>query len=55
MGLGVYNSIILDLNFPQACYKKLLSPPVAPKDVGKNQVGVCKFTLEHFSEVMPVS
>ncbi|XP_015792141.1 probable E3 ubiquitin-protein ligase HECTD2 [Tetranychus urticae] len=53
MGLGVYNSIILDLHFPQACYKKLLNPPVAPKDVCKNKVGVCKFTLDHFAEVMP--
>lgn len=26
MGLAVYNSITLDLPFPQLCYKKLLCP-----------------------------
>ncbi len=27
MGLAVYNSIILDMNFPPCCFKKLLTPP----------------------------
>lgn len=26
MGLAMYNSIILDLNFPLCCFKKLLTP-----------------------------
>lgn len=53
MGLAVYNSIILDLNFPTACYKKLLSPPVVPSNMDTSNVGNCKFTLEDLSEVMP--
>jgi len=24
MGIAIYNSVILDLHFPMACYKKLL-------------------------------
>lgn len=32
MGLAVYNSVILDIRFPLCCYKKLLSPPVCPRD-----------------------
>lgn len=27
MGLAVYNGIILDLNFPPCCFKKLLAQP----------------------------
>lgn len=34
MGLAVYNSIILDLHFPSICYRKLLTPPVVPQEVG---------------------
>jgi hypothetical protein len=34
MGLAVYNSIILDLHFPAICYRKLLTPPVVPPEVG---------------------
>lgn len=55
MGLAVYNSIILDLHFPKACYKKLLSPPVVPHDSSNCQVGIAKLTMAHFAEVMPVS
>lgn len=54
MGLAVYNSIILDLHFPTACYKKLLSPPVVPQDLQQANVGICRFTMKDFSEVMPV-
>ncbi|OQR77391.1 putative E3 ubiquitin-protein ligase HECTD2-like [Tropilaelaps mercedesae] len=53
MGLAVYNSIILDLNFPTACYRKLLSPPVVPANMDTANVGNCKFTLDDLSEVMP--
>ncbi|XP_023244373.1 probable E3 ubiquitin-protein ligase HECTD2 [Centruroides sculpturatus] len=53
MGLAVYNSIILDLHFPTACYKKLLSPPVVPQDLQQAKVGVCSFSMKDFSEVMP--
>ncbi|XP_074602235.1 putative E3 ubiquitin-protein ligase HECTD2 isoform X3 [Brevipalpus obovatus] len=53
MGLAVYNSIILDLHFPKACYKKLLSPPVVPHDSSNCQVGIAKLTMAHFAEVMP--
>lgn len=54
-GLAVYNSIILDLHFPTACYKKLLSPPVVPSDIESNNVGTAEVTLDDFAEVMPVS
>ncbi|XP_022250227.1 probable E3 ubiquitin-protein ligase HECTD2 isoform X2 [Limulus polyphemus] len=53
MGLAVYNSTILDLHFPTACYKKLLSPPVVPKDLGHAEVGLCNFSMDDFAEVMP--
>lgn len=55
MGLAVYNSIILDLKFPTACFKKLLSPPVVPRERDKTSAGMCDFTLDDFSQVMPVS
>lgn len=56
-GLAVYNSIILDLHFPTACYKKLLSPPVVPSvsDIDSTNVGSAEVTLDDFAEVMPVS
>ncbi|XP_076315726.1 putative E3 ubiquitin-protein ligase HECTD2 [Tachypleus tridentatus] len=53
MGLAVYNSTILDLHFPTACYKKLLSPPVVPKDLNHAEVGLCNFSMDDFAEVMP--
>ncbi|KAL1434216.1 hypothetical protein MTO96_011858 [Rhipicephalus appendiculatus] len=53
MGLAVYNSIILDLHFPTACYKKLLNPPVVPHNIENAYVGICKFTTEDLAEVMP--
>lgn len=55
MGLAVYNSIILDLHFPTACYKKLLSPPVIPQNLNHANVGVWKFGIDDLAEVMPVS
>ena len=56
MGLAVYNSIILDLHFPTACYKKLLSPPVVPQDVKSSTLmGTADVTLDDFAEVMPVN
>eukprot|EP00127_Corallochytrium_limacisporum_P000260 Clim_evm7s9 gene=Clim_evmTU7s9 len=33
MGLAIYNSIILDLHFPLACFKKLLDMPVSLYDL----------------------
>lgn len=53
-GLAVYNSIILDLHFPTACYKKLLSPPVVPSEFEDTNVGFAQVTLDDFAEVMPV-
>ncbi|GFY77850.1 probable E3 ubiquitin-protein ligase HECTD2 [Trichonephila inaurata madagascariensis] len=53
MGLAVYNSIILDLHFPTACYKKLLSPPVVPQNLQHANVGVWKFGIDDLAEVMP--
>ncbi|CAN8000396.1 unnamed protein product, partial [Ixodes hexagonus] len=53
MGLAVYNSIILDLHFPTACYKKLLNPPVVPHNIENANVGICKFTTDDLAEVMP--
>ncbi|GIY20830.1 probable E3 ubiquitin-protein ligase HECTD2 [Caerostris darwini] len=53
MGLAVYNSIILDLHFPTACYKKLLSPPVVPQNLQHANVGVWKFGVDDLAEVMP--
>ncbi|RWS05224.1 putative E3 ubiquitin-protein ligase HECTD2-like protein, partial [Dinothrombium tinctorium] len=53
MGLAVYNSIILDLHFPTACYKKILSPPVVPHNLEFEDVGLCNFTIDHLADVMP--
>ncbi|RWS26545.1 putative E3 ubiquitin-protein ligase HECTD2-like protein [Leptotrombidium deliense] len=53
MGLAVYNCIILDLHFPTACYKKILSPPVVPQNVDMDDVGVCNFSIDHLADVMP--
>ena len=33
LGLATYNSIILDVRFPMAIYKKLLGVPVTLKDL----------------------
>ncbi|KAJ3117572.1 putative E3 ubiquitin-protein ligase [Phlyctochytrium bullatum] len=33
VGLAIYNSIILDVHFPLACYKKLLGRPVGLEDL----------------------
>ncbi|KAI1301904.1 putative E3 ubiquitin-protein ligase HECTD2 [Halotydeus destructor] len=52
-GLAVYNSIILDLHFPTACYKKLLSPPVVPQELDATYVGTCEVSMDDFAEVMP--
>lgn len=54
MGLAVYNSIILDLHFPTACFKKLLSPPVVPQDIERATVGMCNISIDDFSQIMPV-
>jgi hypothetical protein len=45
MGLAVYNSIILDLHFPAICYRKLLTPPVVPPEVGilNYHIYICTF------------
>ncbi|CAM1307289.1 HECTD2 (predicted) [Pycnogonum litorale] len=53
MGLAVYNSIILDLHFPSICYRKLLSPPVIPRDMDYSTVGLCDPTLDDLAEIMP--
>lgn len=55
MGLAVYNSIILDLHFPTACYKKILSPPVVPQELDATFVGTCEASMDDFGDVMPVS
>nr|XP_032808355.1 probable E3 ubiquitin-protein ligase HECTD2 isoform X3 [Petromyzon marinus] len=52
MGLAVYNSIPLDLHFPLCCYRKLLSPPLAPSEPGV-PVGLCALTLGDLGCVMP--
>lgn len=35
MGLAIYNSVILDLNLPIACYKKLLNIQPTLKDLNE--------------------
>ena len=45
MGLAVYNSIILDLHFPSICYRKLLTPPVVPQEVGGSFDSGTRMTL----------
>lgn len=35
LGLAIYNSTILDVHLPTACYKKLLSMPVGLADLGE--------------------
>ena len=47
MGLAVYNSIILDLNFPLCCFKKLLS-------ANGSGNGYIKCSLSDLSLLMPV-
>lgn len=34
LGLAIYNSTILDIHLPTACYKKLLNMPVGLSDLG---------------------
>ncbi|XP_064600121.1 probable E3 ubiquitin-protein ligase HECTD2 [Liolophura sinensis] len=53
MGLAVYNSIILDIRFPQCCYKKLLSPAVVPYNNPRATVGVVSLALEDLKGVQP--
>lgn len=53
MGLAVYNSIILDIRFPQVCYKKLLSPAVVPYHDPRAEVGKCDVSLEDLNGVNP--
>ncbi|XP_028651296.1 probable E3 ubiquitin-protein ligase HECTD2 [Erpetoichthys calabaricus] len=52
MGLAVYNSITLDIQFPPCCYKKLLSPPIVPCDQNAT-VGVAALSLDDLHQVMP--
>lgn len=57
MGLAVYNAIILDIRFPLACYKKLLTPAFVREPTmssAKTQVGVIKPTLADFRTIRPV-
>lgn len=54
MGLAVYNSTILDIRFPQCCYKKLLSPAVVPYNNPRATVGVVSLGLEDLKGVQPV-
>nr|XP_006006375.1 PREDICTED: probable E3 ubiquitin-protein ligase HECTD2 [Latimeria chalumnae] len=52
MGLAVYNSITLDIQFPPCCYKKLLSPPIVPCDQ-TTPIGISNLTLDDLFQVMP--
>ncbi|XP_053164180.1 probable E3 ubiquitin-protein ligase HECTD2 isoform X2 [Hemicordylus capensis] len=52
MGLAVYNSITLDIQFPPCCYKKLLSPPIVPCDQN-TPVGIGSVTIDDLCQVMP--
>ncbi|XP_072095846.1 probable E3 ubiquitin-protein ligase HECTD2 [Mobula birostris] len=52
MGLALYNGITLDVRFPPCCYKKLLSPPVAPCDQN-TAVGIATLTLDDLHQLMP--
>ncbi|XP_028825810.1 probable E3 ubiquitin-protein ligase HECTD2 [Denticeps clupeoides] len=52
MGLAVYNSITLDIRFPPAVYKKLLTPPIGPCDPD-TPVGMAALTLEDLLQIMP--
>lgn len=56
MGLAVYNGIILDLRFPDVCYKKLLSPSVIPRAVAVQtlDLGIATVTLDDLAQIMPV-
>lgn len=54
MGLAVYNSITLDIQFPPCCYKKLLSPPIVPCDQN-TPVGIGSVAIDDLCQVMPVS
>ena len=69
MGLAVYNGIILDLNFPPCCFKKLLVPPLLTGNselsrngmdeqssisLSKLMAEAPKFSLDDLATVMPV-
>ena len=55
MGLAIYNSINLDIQFPPCVYKKLLSPAVVPYNNPNASVGVGSFTISDLTHAMPVS
>ncbi|XP_077586597.1 putative E3 ubiquitin-protein ligase HECTD2 [Stigmatopora nigra] len=52
MGLAVYNSIALDIHFPLYCYRKLLTPPIAPCDPN-GPVGMATATLDDLRQISP--
>ncbi|KAM6956864.1 putative E3 ubiquitin-protein ligase HECTD2 [Aplochiton taeniatus] len=52
MGLAVYNSIALDIQFPPYCYRKLLTPPTVPCDQNA-PVGMATATLDDLQQIMP--
>lgn len=52
MGLAVYNSIALDIQFPLYCYRKLLTPPTVPCDQNA-PVGMATANLEDLQQIMP--
>ncbi|UJR25736.1 hypothetical protein I4U23_007086 [Adineta vaga] len=56
MGLAVYNAIILDIRFPLACYKKLLTPAFLHEpviNISKIKVGMIKPTMADFRTIRP--
>lgn len=42
LGLAIYNSTILDIHLPTACYKKLLGHPVDLADLGSFRPGLAR-------------
>ena len=55
LGLAMYNGINLDIRFPMAVYKKLLSPAIVPYNNPHQPVGIAKFGMTDFIDVFPVS
>jgi E3 ubiquitin-protein ligase HECTD2 len=53
LGLAMYNGINLDIRFPMAVYKKLLSPAIVPYNNPHQPVGIAKFQMNDFTDVFP--
>ncbi|XP_074647680.1 putative E3 ubiquitin-protein ligase HERC4 isoform X2 [Tubulanus polymorphus] len=61
-GLAIYNSIIIDLNFPLSLYKKLLNQPATLEDlkdlepvIGRSLEDMLEYYMDDFEDVFPMN